>query len=86
MKGAVFMKFKTLFTLVFTFCILFFAIFSSTIFSSTAEDIAQELPCAFLPTDSYEFASVVDGAIIMHDYVIQNRGNAPLKILKVKGG
>ena len=75
------MKFKTLFTLVFTFCILFFAIFSST-----AEDIAQELPCAFLPTDSYEFASVVDGAIIMHDYVIQNRGNAPLKILKVKGG
>ncbi len=75
------MKFKTFSTFAFTFCLLFFVTFSSM-----AEDVDQKLPCAFLPADSYEFAPVVDGAIIMHDYVIQNRGNAPLKILKVKGG
>ena len=75
------MKFKTFFALVFAFCILF----SATVFSGD-ENVIQKFPCAFLPTDSYEFASVVDGTMITHDFVIQNKGDAPLKILKIKTG
>lgn len=75
------MKFKTFFALVFAFCILF----SATV-SSGGENVIQKFPCAFLPADSYEFAPVVDGVMIMHDFVIQNKGDAPLKILKIKTG
>ena len=75
------MKIKTFFALVFAFCILF----SATV-SSGGENVIQKFPCAFLPADSYEFAPVVDGTMIMHDFVIQNKGDAPLKILKIKTG
>lgn len=75
------MRFKTFFALVFAFCILF----SATVFSGD-ENVIQKSPCAFLPADSYEFAPVVDGAVIMHDFVIQNKGDAPLRILKIKTG
>ena len=75
------MKFKTFFALVFAFCILF----SATV-SSGGEKVIQKFPFAFLPADSYEFAPVVDGAMIIHDFVIQNKGYAPLEILKIKTG
>jgi len=49
-----------------------------------AEKTIQEGPCAFVPVRSYNFAPVVDGTEITHDFVIQNKGTAPLKIEKVK--
>ena len=75
------MRFKTFFALAFAFCILF-----SATLSSGDENVIQKFPCAFLPADSYEFAPVVDGTMIMHDFVIQNKGDASLKILNVKTG
>jgi hypothetical protein len=73
------MKFKIRIAFVFALCILF-----SVTNSSMAEKVTQKFPYAFVPVDSYEFAPVVDGTEITHDFIIQNKGTAPLKIEKVK--
>ncbi len=75
------MKFKihVAFAFAFAFCILF-----SVTNSSRAEKVTQKFPSAFVPVDSYEFAPVVDGTKIIHGFIIQNKGTAPLKIEKVK--
>ncbi len=52
---------------------------------STAGD-AQGTPRIVAPESSYEFSPVVDGTTVEHDFVVENRGNAPLKISKVKTG
>jgi len=41
-------------------------------------------PHAYLPAYRYEFGSVLEGTEVLHDFVIQNKGNAPLKIIKVE--
>ncbi len=73
------MKFKIHIVFAFALCILF-----SVTNSSGAEKVIQKFPSAFVPVDSYEFAPVVDGTEITHDFIIQNKGTAPLKIEKVK--
>ena len=47
---------------------------------------AEKAPSAFLPLDKWEFESVVDGTAVVHEFVIQNKGDAPLNISKVKTG
>jgi hypothetical protein len=49
-----------------------------------AED--QPLATAFFPETSYEFTPVLDGAKVVHEFVIQNTGTAMLKVEKVKTG
>jgi len=67
---------------VFTAGILFFTMFAATAFG--AQEDAQ--PSAFFPTTSYEFSPVLDGTQVVHEFVIQNKGNAPLKIESVRTG
>ena len=43
------------------------------------------VPIAFIPEPEFEFATVIDGAKIIHDFIIQNHGAAPL-IITVKTG
>ena len=43
-------------------------------------------PRVVLPEDRYEFASVVEGAEVAHDFLVKNEGDAPLRILKVNSG
>lgn len=43
-------------------------------------------PNAFLPVTKWEFEPVIDGQEVIHDFAIQNRGNAPLNIERVKTG
>ena len=47
---------------------------------------SEKLPTAILPVTQWEFESVVDGTAVVHDFVIQNKGDAPLNISKVKTG
>jgi hypothetical protein len=46
----------------------------------------QTAPRIVAPEGNYHFPSVVDGAKVEHEFVIENKGNAPLKISKVKTG
>jgi hypothetical protein len=49
-----------------------------------AQDATE--PAVFLPETSYEFAPVLDGTKVVHDFVIQNKGTAELKVEQVKTG
>ena len=46
--------------------------------------ISLKLPMAHVPALRYEFAPVMEGKEVMHDFVVQNKGSAPLEIQKVK--
>ncbi len=43
-------------------------------------------PVAFFPQTLYEFSQVLDGAKVVHEFVVQNKGTAPLNIERVKTG
>ena len=51
--------------------------------TENADDTAPE---AFIPQKNFIFPSTMDGAKVLHDFIIQNKGDAPLKITKVKTG
>jgi hypothetical protein len=46
--------------------------------------VSLKLPLAHLPALRYEFASVMEGQEVIHDFVVQNKGSATLEIQKVK--
>ena len=48
--------------------------------------VLPKAPQAFMPTTHYEFATVVEGREIVHAFRIQNKGQGPLVIEKVKTG
>ena len=41
-------------------------------------------PSAYFPETHYQFTSVPEGTEIVHDFVVQNRGDAPLSIDNVR--
>jgi len=75
------MKLKHL-SLSFTFvCILSF---NCVAFGASKQ--ATPSPSVFVPESRYKFSTVIDGTEVTHDFVIQNKGDAPLVIEKVKTG
>jgi len=43
-------------------------------------------PSVFVPESRFTFPTVIDGTEVTHDFIIQNKGDAELKIEKVKTG
>jgi len=43
-------------------------------------------PKAFLPQASYQFEPVAEGTRVVHDFILQNKGEAPLEITKISTG
>ena len=43
-------------------------------------------PTAFFPQTLYEFSPVLDGAKVVHEFIVQNKGTATLNIERVKTG
>jgi hypothetical protein len=41
-------------------------------------------PAAFFPEPTHTFKQVLEGATVMHSFVLQNRGDAPLDVKEVK--
>jgi hypothetical protein len=56
--------------------------------SGTAEltPESDKVPKAFLPVTKWEFEPVIDGQEVVHEFAIQNKGNAPLNVERVKTG
>ena len=44
------------------------------------------MPEAYVPVPDFAFSPVLEGAIVTHDFIIQNRGKAPLIIISVETG
>jgi hypothetical protein len=47
---------------------------------------AQSAPVAVVETTAFEFEPVVDGEAVRHAFTIANRGEVPLRLLKVRTG
>ncbi len=65
-------------------CFLFFCILFSATFSFGAGDAAVKIPSAFVLNSSFEHPTVPEGVEITHDFIIQNKGAAPLNVKKVR--
>ena len=46
--------------------------------------IILKAPSAYLPAVRYEFTPVAEGQQVSHNFVIQNKGDAPLEVQRVK--
>jgi len=57
--------------------------FSSAICFGAEKDATASV---FFPESQYEFSPVLDGTKVVHDFVIQNKGNAMLTVDRVKTG
>lgn len=49
----------------------------------SAPALAQGAPKAVVPEPSHSFGQVLEGAVVTHDFVIRNQGDAPLFIGKI---
>ncbi len=58
----------------------------STVPAAQTKKADDAAPKAFLPQKRFTFPSAMDGAKVLHDFIVQNKGDAPLKITKVKTG
>ena len=76
-----YMKKKTFFLFFLAFCILFFETGSFG-----TENKTPNSPSVFVPESRFEFVPVLDGTEITHDFIVQNKGTAPLTIEKVRTG
>jgi hypothetical protein len=72
------MKLKRPFFIVIATCMLFSAVSS---FGAGPKD--AESPSAYFPERYYTFKQVLDGTEIIHDFILQNKGDATLNINKV---
>lgn len=52
----------------------------------SAEVFAENTPAAFLPEQTYQFAPLLEGTEVVHDFILQNKGTAPLDIINLKSG
>lgn len=68
---------------------------SNSFSASTADPAGEEktmtqekvkLPAVFFPHLGHTFDPVVDGTEVTHDFIVQNKGDAPLHIIKVQTG
>ncbi len=48
--------------------------------------MAEKMPSAFFPETNHTFDPVVDGTRVTHDFIVQNKGDAPLNIIKIRTG
>lgn len=66
-------------------CILMMAAccLAVTVFAGAAE-MTPALPAAFLPQAEFAFGEVLEGTPVVHDFILQNRGEAPLHIRRVR--
>ena len=46
----------------------------------------EQGPKVFFPQTHYKFSPVLEDTTVVHEFVVQNKGNAPLTVDRVKTG
>jgi len=81
--------FKDIFNMKLKLIFIFFAAICIMSFNSGAFGASKQTspsPSVVVPESRYTFPTVIDGTEVTHDFIIQNKGDAPLAIEKVKTG
>ncbi|MBF0302346.1 MAG: hypothetical protein HQK73_04855 [Desulfamplus sp.] len=74
---------------IFLCSMLFYVFAASHSWSADAVEQKKEVvktASVFFPEPAYQFASIVDGVEVIHDFVIMNKGTDTLQVQKVKTG
>ena len=58
----------------------------SPVFVSAGTADTKSGPKGYLPQEVFKFEPVLEGTQVAHDFILYNKGDEPLKILKVKSG
>ena len=53
---------------------------------ATAVPADEGMPRAVIENEVYEFSAVYEGVDVIHDFIVQNKGDADLEITDVKAG
>lgn len=64
---------------------MFLLLFVSTLWAS-AETTVEQAPKAVLPESIHVFEPVVEGMLVSHNFILENKGDAPLIIESIKTG
>lgn len=54
--------------------------------SASAQKAPEGAPRAFFPEPNHTFEAVFDGTVVLHNFVLLNRGSAALEVSEVKTG
>jgi hypothetical protein len=65
---------------------LFLSVSIGVAADQSAENTVLPKPKIFFPETHFKFSPVLEGTKIVHDFTVQNKGNAILKIERVKTG
>ena len=52
----------------------------------TTVQVRAESPRVYVPESRHEFAPVIEGVLVLHDFVVRNNGAADLHVQDVHGG
>ncbi len=66
--------------------VLLCCLFLLIIHTAAAENIAKTSPKAVLTEQVFAFKPVVEGTTVTHDFILHNKGTAPLVIEKISTG
>ena len=81
--------FKDIFNMKLKLIFIFFTAVCIMSFNSGAFGASKQTPpspSVVVPESRYTFPTVIDGTEVTHDFIIQNKRDAPLAIEKVKTG
>lgn len=67
------------------FPLIIFALLFCPLLAGAGEKGSRE-PDAYFPETVYEFQPVVEGSKVVHGFILRNRGQAELSVLKLKSG
>lgn len=87
MKRLIFLK--DIFNMKLKLISIFFATVCILSLNSGVFGASEQTPpslSVFVPESRYTFPTVIDGTEVTHDFTLQNKGDAPLVIEKVKTG
>jgi len=66
--------------------LIIFAIGAVWFSGSHADTVSEDVPIAVAPEATYQFEPVPEGTQVTHEFKIQNKGTAPLRIERVNTG
>ena len=78
------MKFNSLSTRVVG--IVFFCLMALPMAAPGMDEGSEKVPVAAVQEFKYRFPAVVDGTEVLHDFIVKNKGDAPLDIQKIRTG
>jgi hypothetical protein len=62
--------------------LIFILALFTNVFAETPEE--ENKPEAYFPENTFTFGNIVEGTLVVHNFVIENKGDAPLAIQRVK--